>query len=95
MVCVTYAGQSLGVFDTSKAMEPPASPNCVRCADASELWEWSSEVPFGRDTPCSPLVLLSRVAMSILALAVEETTGSRLVLLLWMGNIGLLALSEL
>ena len=24
MVCVTYAGPSLGVFDTSKAMEPPA-----------------------------------------------------------------------
>ena len=50
----------------------------------------------GKDTPFSPLVLPSRVAMSILALAVEETTGSRLVLLLlWMDNMGLLALSEL
>ena len=24
MICVTYAGPSLGVFDTSKAMKPPA-----------------------------------------------------------------------
>ena len=35
-----------------------------------------------------------RVTMSILALAVEETTGSRLVLLPWIDNMGLLALSE-
>ena len=70
-------------------------PNCVRCADASELREWSSEVPVGIDTPCSPLVLLlPRVTLSILALAVEETTRSRLVLLLWKDNMGLLALSE-
>ena len=79
---------------------PPAQwgrwPKCVRCADASELWEWSSEVPVGKDTPFSPLVLPSHVTMSILALAVEETTESRLViLLLWMDNMGLLALSEL